>query len=192
MTRPHCPSIEQCHRMMAAMEMPDHIVAHSTQVSRVALWLCDAINGVTPRLDRDLVQAAGLLHDITKARSFATGENHAASGETYLAQHGFRRLGRIVAQHVELDVFDPAGSPTEAEVVNYADKRVLHDRIVSLDDRMAYILERYGAADPSRRRRIMALWQETRLLEGKLFRPLACGPEDVEGLGPVERLDKSG
>lgn len=183
MTNPRCPTIDQCHRMMAAMEMPAHIVAHSTRVSRVALWLCDALNAVAPCLDRDLVQAASLLHDITKARSFATGEDHAASGEIYLAERGFRQVGRIVAQHVKLEVFDPAGPPTEAEVVNYADKRVLHDRIVSLDHRMAYILERYGAADEVRRRRIMALWHETRRLEAKLFRQLDCGPEAVEQPG---------
>lgn len=183
MTHPHCPTPDQCRRMMAAMDMPAHIVAHSTQVSRVALWLCDAINRVAPRLDRDLVQAAGLLHDITKARSFSTGENHAASGEIYLAQQGFGRVGRIVAQHVKLDVFDPAGDPSEAEVVNYADKRVLHDRIVSLDHRMAYILEIYGADDPSRQQRILGLWEETRRLEAKLFGELTCGPEAVERLG---------
>ncbi|HDI59012.1 MAG TPA: HDIG domain-containing protein [Desulfobacteraceae bacterium] len=183
MTNPRCPTVDQCHQMMTAMEMPAHIVAHSTQVSRVALWLCDAINALAPCLDRGLVQAASLLHDITKARSFSTGENHAASGEIYLARQGFRRVGRIVAQHVKLDVFDPAGSPTEAEVVNYADKRVLHDRIVPLDRRMAYILERYGAADPVRQQRILDLWEETRRLEIKLFRELACGPEAVEQLG---------
>ncbi|MDD2605717.1 MAG: HD domain-containing protein [Desulfobacteraceae bacterium] len=183
MTDSHCPTIDQCRRLMAAMEMPAHIVAHSTQVSRVALWLCDGINRVTPCLDRDLVRAAGLLHDITKARSLVTGENHAASGEIYLARQGFGRVGRVVAQHVKLDLFDAAGPATEAEIVNYADKRVRHDRIVSLDLRMAYILERYGADDPTRQQRIRGLWEEARRLEAKLFRRLDRGPEAVEELG---------
>jgi hypothetical protein len=48
---------------------------------------------------------------------------------------------------------------------------------------MAYILERYGADDPTRQRRIRGLWEEARRLEAKLFRRLDRGPEAVEELG---------
>jgi len=179
------PTASRCRRMMAEMHMPAHIVAHSRQVARVALRLCDARNGRGQPLDRLLIQAAGLLHDITKARSFTTGEDHAASAEIYLAEEGFAEVGRIVAQHVKLDAFDPLAPVTAAEIVNYSDKRVLHDRIVPLDERMAYILVRYGENNPLRCRRIDRLWQESRVLEAKLFDGLDCGPETIDALATL-------
>lgn len=179
------PSQNECYRMMADMGMMSHIVAHSIQVCRVSLWLCDLLATAVNGLDRDLVAAGALLHDITKTRSFQTGEDHAASGEAYLRKKGFPELGRIVGQHVKLDRFDPEGPASAAEVINYADKRVLHDRIVSMPQRMAYILERYGAG-AGRRERIQALWQETERLEDKLFTALKEGPDAVEtSLGPA-------
>ena len=178
------PSRRECYRMMAAMEMLPHIAAHSIQVSRVALWLCDRLNHACAALDRELVCAAALLHDITKTRSFATGESHAATGETYLAAKGFSEVGRIVAQHVVLDAFDPESPPNETELINYADKRVLHDQIVPLAPRMAYILERYGTS-PEHRVRIRSLWQEAERLEAKLFEGFDLGPDEIGiRLGP--------
>lgn len=172
------PSQRDCYRMMAAIGMLPHIAAHSIQVCRVSTWLCDAMAGAGGGPDRDLVLAGALLHDITKTRSFDTGENHARTGEVYLVDRGYPEVGRIVAQHVKLDRFEAAGPVGAAEVVNYADKRVLHDRIVSMPRRMAYILERYGGR-PEHRERIRALWRETERLEAKLFRGLAAGPDDV-------------
>ena len=37
---------------------------------------------------------------------------------------------------------------TAREIIYYADKRVRHEEIVSLDDRLEYILEHYGLGDP--------------------------------------------
>ncbi len=180
------PTVTQCRRLMEEMQMPAHIVAHSLQVARVARWLRNKLGDRLPRLDRDLIEAAALLHDITKARSFTTGEDHAATGEVFLAELGFAEVGRVVAWHVKLEGFDPLAPISAAEVVNYADKRVLHDRIVPLDQRMAYILERYGGTD-ARRQRIASLWQETRVLEAKLFGGLDCGPDAIDRLEPMKQ-----
>ena len=122
--------------MMCEMQMLEHIVAHSLQVCRVGMCLVDFLNvqGIYP--DRQLVQAAALLHDITKTRSFETEENHALTGSQHLTDTGFPEVGDLVRQHVRLDEYSQAKNLTEAEIINYADKRVLHDRIVSLDERM--------------------------------------------------------
>ena len=72
-----------------------------------------------------------------------------------------------------------SGSPVEAEIVNYADKRVLHDQIVLLTDRLAYILERYGDGMESRER-IMGLWGKSKELEKKIFSCLPFIPEALK------------
>ena len=72
---------------------------------------------------------------------------------------------------------------TETEIVNYADKRVLHDKIASLEDRMAYIVEKYGASSDIGDR-IQIVWEESRSLEHKIFRHLSFSPEALSELIP--------
>lgn len=169
------PSRQRCLELFREMEMLDHIAAHSLQVCRVALFLADRLAERQVSLNRELIQAAALLHDITKTRSFATGENHAQSGGQLLEQMGYPEVGYIVGCHVKLDAYGEALPIAEVEVVNYADKRVLHDRIVTLPERMAYIIERYGSR-ADYRERLNWLWQMTLQLEARLFRLLCFAP----------------
>ena len=138
------------------------------------------------QLDGKLVQAAALLHDITKTRSFETEENHALTGGQVLTDLGYQQVGDLVRQHVRLDSYSVHQDLSEAVIVNYADKRVLHDRIVSLDDRMRYIQERYGT-QPEHKRRIELLWKKTAALEKHIFIYLPFSPEDlIHHLTPVD------
>ena len=79
-------------------------------------------------------------------------------------------IGDLVRQHVVLDQYSVTKTLVEAEIINYADKRVLHDEIVDLDKRLDYILERY-AKRAEDRKRIYLLWEKTKHLENKIFSP---------------------
>ena len=170
------PPQNECLRMLCTMEMPDHILDHSRLVCQIALVLADGLIAAGIPINRDLVMASALLHDITKPRSFETGENHAQTGGEYLTALGFPEVGEIVRQHVILDRYFAETAPSEAEIVNYADKRVLHDQVVPLDDRMAYILQRY-AKTIQRQVLLQELWDQTRLLEQRLFAYLSFTPD---------------
>lgn len=180
------PTREECDRLIREMAMMEHIVSHSRLVCRVALLLTDHLLARRSDLNRELVRASALLHDITKTRSFDTRENHAQTGESYLREQGYPEVGEIVGQHVCLEQFNPGGPFTEAEIVNYADKRVLHDRVAPLDDRMSYIRDRY-CKTADHRARLRDLWEETRVLEQKIFSWLPFGPEDL-----IRRLSGGG
>ena len=177
------PTKDQCYQMMGEMKMMDHIVVHSLQVCRVATFLTEHLSQQRYGLNFDLIQSAALLHDITKTRSFETREDHALTGGEYLADHGYAEIGDLIRQHVKLDTYCDTGTISEAEVLNYADKRVLHDEIVVLDRRLTYILERY-AETPTHRERINVLWQKTKELEKKLFKGLSFAPDDLTSLVP--------
>ena len=158
--------------------MLENIVAHSLQVCRVGMCLVDSLKAQGIHLDGQLVQAAALLHDITKTRSFKTKENHALTGGQYLTDSGFPEVGDLVRQHVRLDDYSENKSLAAAEIINYADKRVLHDRIVPLDERMNYIMEKYGT-QPEHKQRIRLLWEKTKDLEQQIFSYLPFSANDL-------------
>ena len=172
------PTKAECYQMMCEMEMMEHIVAHSMQVCRVAVYLTDHLVGCHTHLNADLIRSAALLHDITKTRSFDTGEDHAITGGQFLIDRGYPEVGDLVRQHVVLDIYNATKTPVDADILNYADKRVLHDDIVDLDQRLDYILERY-AKKTEHRQRIHLLWKKTKLLEDRIFSDLPFSPKDL-------------
>ena len=172
------PSKMECFELICQMDMMDHIVAHSLKVCQVALTIADCLAKTHVRLNRELIQAGALLHDITKTRSFDTRENHAQSGGRLLDELGYPAVGSIVRQHVKLDAYPQKAIFGEAGIVNYADKRVLHDQVVSLDQRMRYIEERYCRGEDDRRR-IGWLWEKTRGLEARIFNALPFAASEL-------------
>ncbi len=172
------PTDKECFRIIKEMEMMDHIIDHSVMVSNVAVCLCRGICKTTPFLNMDLVRKAALLHDITKTRSFNTGEIHSETGAGLMTELGYPEIGNIIRQHVMLDDCSPDRPVSEPEIVNYADKRVLHDRVVSLDQRLAYIRKKYGQRSEFSGM-IEKMWDETLALENKLFRNLSFSPEQL-------------
>ncbi len=171
-----------CEKMILDNGMPEHIRDHSNQVCRVALLLTAHLAAAGIHLNMELVRAAALLHDITKARSFNTREKHAETGEDLLAGLGYPEVGYVIGRHVVLDHYpQEAVHPNEAEIVNYADKRVLHNKIVSLSKRMAYIVERYGDTC-GKREQLILLQTVSKGLEKRIFGFLSIAPHEVEAL----------
>jgi hypothetical protein len=102
-------------------------------------------------------------------------------GAEILNQLGYEAVGRIVAEHVRLnDGLANTRVATETELINYSDKRVLHDTIVSLGERFEDLKIRYGRKDQDRER-IEALYRFTLTLEKKIFQNLPFTPEEIVG-----------
>ena len=137
------PTEEECYRLMEKFEMLPNIVAHSVQVMKVSLAITDnLINDST--INRELVKTAALLHDIAKTHTIKTGESrHDLIGGEMLREIGYDSIAEIVEQHIMFENFNPDGAVEEREIVFYADKRVMHDRIVTIDERVNDIAHRY-------------------------------------------------
>ena len=145
------PSREECNELMVHHSMRPNIVGHSIQVMNVSLAITDNLkNGVA--VNRDLVIAAALLHDITKTRSLITNERHDISGGELLREMGFTRTAEIVAQHIVFQDLNIQGRLEEREIIYYADKRVTHDKIVTIEERVHYLIQRYGNTEEIRSR----------------------------------------
>lgn len=189
------PDVGHCFRLMEEYAMLPNIRRHSFMVAKVALRLMEGLahNQITaPCLpDRALIAAGALLHDIAKTPCLQTGCDHARAGAEICESLGYPEIAGIVAEHVLLRNHDSArrkqGMFTAREIIYYADKRVRHEEIVSLEDRLEYILERYGAGEPEIERRIRENFARCVELEYSLFSFLPFSPEQLAQLVQKQR-----
>jgi len=173
------PSKKDCLRLMEEYGMLNHIIAHSLEVAKVAIFLSIELNKRGQNIDLRLVEAASLLHDLTKTECLRTKEDHALKGSKILKEMGFERVGDIVAEHIILSrPYDPS-KVSEEEVVNYADKRVQHNRIVSLNERFEDLCNRYGENSKACEQ-LDKLKRDTFEIENKIFSIIGINPEELQ------------
>ena len=175
------PTRDQCLKLMNQYGMLDNIIEHSIKVAEVALFLSNELNKRGQRIDLDLVEAASLLHDFTKTAGFKTKEDHAQTGSQLLKEMGYERVGEVVAEHIQLSEKKDPSSVSEEEVVNYADKRVQHDRIVSLEERFSDLKDRYGKGKWVLGQ-LERLEKVTLAVENKIFSILEIDSNDLQSL----------
>ena len=189
------PSIAQCLALMDRYAMFENIRAHSVTVARVAEALLTGLAATkTPGTnvpDTDLVLAGALLHDIAKTLCLDNKCDHARKGRDICMEHGYPAIGEIVREHVTLKDFSidryTQGIFFAKEIVYYADKRVRHDSIVSLHERMTYIIERYGNQDQQRHQQIEENFQRCLILEQHLFSHISFAATELAGKVATER-----
>jgi putative nucleotidyltransferase with HDIG domain len=159
--------------------MLPNIREHSFLVMEVALFLGEALAEAGFDLFLPLVETGALLHDLGKTPCLGTLNNHAEWGAVILEDLGYPQVAQVVREHVHLSSDIPDIRPLrEAELVNYADKRVLHETVVTLKERFADLKMRYGRT-PEALARIQATEVRSRALEDKLFAPLSLRPLDL-------------
>jgi putative nucleotidyltransferase with HDIG domain len=100
-TKDKVPSIDQCYKLLEEYNVPDHIIQHSEMVCKVAVFLADKLNEHGENLGIPEIEAAALLHDMTKMEGIITRQDHAETGKRLLAGLGFKRIGEIMAEHIK-------------------------------------------------------------------------------------------
>jgi uncharacterized protein len=181
------PTHSQCLELMEAHGMLPNIREHSFAVMQVACYVGEALAGNGCRLSLPLVQAGALLHDIGKTACLGTLNNHAEYGAAIVEELGYPQVAQVVREHVHLFGDIAEDTPVrEAELVNYADKRVLHDKVVTLRDRFEDLKVRYGRP-PGALERIRATEIRAQALEAKIFATLKLTPANLLDLNHCRR-----
>jgi len=177
------PTLEQCFGLMEQHKMLPNIKDHSIMVARVAYIITNGLIAVDHNeLSLDKVIAGALLHDIGKTACLENDDDHAARGYDICLTHNLESIADIVAEHVILRNYELANGVSEKEIVYYADKRVNHDQVVSLEERLAYILERYGLNNQLRYLAIKKNYALCQDLEKNMFAELPFAPQDIANL----------
>jgi uncharacterized protein len=180
------PTVATCLELMDEHEMLANIREHSFTVARAAETILEKLMllGIAENLPpKNLVVAGALLHDIAKTDCIKHGGDHARIGYEICEQIGYGEIGGIVREHVWLVDFSPKryqkGIFLAKELIYYADKRVLHDNIVSLSARLDYILERYGNNDHVRHSLIKKNFNQCQELECWLCQSADCSSDTL-------------
>lgn len=172
----------ECLEFYKKIDMPPHIRRHCMLVAEVSLFLGRLLNCNGSRLDLNMIEIGALLHDVGKERSLVTGEDHAVLGAEMLTGIAPPGATRIVREHIWLEPSHIEGPITESLLVNYSDKRVKHEEVVSVEARYHDLIARY-AKTPVHRRRLLEKLNLYLELEKKIFLHLNIEPKGREIMG---------
>lgn len=131
-----CPTLSLCRKIQEYFQMQDDVKAHSNKVLMAAMSISSKLYKSGIKLNNKIIMASCLLHDIAKGRP-----HHADTGAQWLKDMGYAEVSQIVKEHMQQN--DISKSPTEKEVVYLADKMVIGDEIVSIEEKFSTKEEMY-------------------------------------------------
>jgi putative nucleotidyltransferase with HDIG domain len=148
------PKKQQCLSLLDEKGVPEHIRRHIFQVTRIAMFLGRRISQ-KENINLPLLEAASLLHDLDKHLTFEDIHNHGRITAKKLKELGYDELIPLIINHAGPSVNPIRDLVTyEEKILYYADRRVNHDRIVPLPERIAYLKERYGSLSTEAMRKL--------------------------------------
>jgi hypothetical protein len=156
------PSRDECEAMLSKYRADHRIAEHGRAVADTALRIADLLAERGVALDRGLLGAAAMLHDICKGK-----HDHAREGGALLRGLGFPGLAAVIESHMDIRV-SPDGPIDESQVVFLADKLVLGNVPVSLEERFSAAAKRYG------------LFPEMRSVMERRMKSALCIKEKIE------------
>lgn len=160
------PTEQQCQSYFTTYVVPGNINSHCHKVREVADFIARAAQQSGVRVNRKLVSCLALMHDLFKVvslpelapnkfHSYSFSEKEKAMWKTLREKYPLMHEGDV-AYDVFKDEFpemaaalrnisDPYHqNPTAEEIiVKYADMRVFQNKVISLQERLAYLQERY-------------------------------------------------
>jgi len=157
------PTHKECFEIIEQFCVPVHIVNHSLTVAKLAVFLAEKLKAKGISVDVNLVERACLLHDIARPCDFRESDYDRLKGQVSeqekakwqqlknkfkgfcheeiayeLLRKDYPELAETIRKHRYMAILDEKEKPKtwEEKIVYYADKRVMHDRIAPLKERL--------------------------------------------------------
>ncbi len=158
------PTRKECLAILAEYHIPPHIVSHSRAVAKLAVFLAQRLNEKGAAVDVELLEGACLLHDLLRVLDFKESDYNrfertlpeeekakwrrlrakykASSHEDAaydILREQYPALALTIMRHRYMAMLDEKEKPDtwEEKLLYYADKRVMHETIVPLKERLA-------------------------------------------------------
>ena len=163
MKKYNLPTHKECLAIIKEYHVPPHIAKHSLAAAKLAVFLAQKLNEKGIAVDVNLVDRACLLHDIVRICNIkeldysrfeqtVTAEDKAKwqqlrakykeTPHEYAAcdilKDKFPVLALTIKKHRYIGILNKKEKPNtwEEKLVYYADMRVMHDKIVPLEERL--------------------------------------------------------
>ena len=133
------PTKEQCLNILKQNKTPSNVIEHSITVCNFALDLVDKLEKKGIKVNKELVIAASLLHDVERVK-----DSHVDEGAKLLKQLGFPEVAEVTSKHTLYQLDGVNLKTAEEKIVFYADKRTKGNKIVSLSERFESLEKKYS------------------------------------------------
>ncbi|MEG0829085.1 MAG: HDIG domain-containing protein [Anaerovoracaceae bacterium] len=131
------PTRDECLKLLKEYNTPIHVINHCKAVAHVAMVMGNELNRNGFKLNLDLIQGAGLLHDIARVE-----DEHWKIGSKIAESLGYTQEAHIIGVHMTYSPFSSIESINETDLVCLGDRVIKEDAYVGLDERMEYIIQK--------------------------------------------------
>lgn len=187
--------------------LPDHIVKHCENVYKIAKLIGEKYQAKGESIDLENLLSAALLHDLfriadipeegykklwNKAEKYDQitwdsirkrykGKNHSEAAYDFLMHKGEEKVASMIKKHYFKAIIDPINKPStlEEKILTYADKRVLHDKIVPMSERFEDGNKRHSSKEENMDE-LNKIYDAYYALEKELLDPIGLKPEDIK------------
>ncbi|HJO01847.1 MAG: HDIG domain-containing protein [Candidatus Woesearchaeota archaeon] len=141
MNNPKIPTKKESLDILNKNKTPSNVIEHCKTVCKVAEEIADKLIAKGININKTLVVAAALLHDIEREK-----DNHIIAGAKLLKSMGFPEVAEVMGKHSlhEIEKEKNKQLRIEEKIMFYADKRVKENKIVSLKERIEDLEKRYN------------------------------------------------
>ena len=131
---------KECIQILKDVNLPENIIEHLQAVCDFSMKVVDIVEARGIKVNRNLVAAAALLHDVKKL-----SENHEIAGAEYISSLGYPEVAKVIRKHglSNLNRQDCMPKTWEERIVFYSDKRLKGNKVVSVNERFTDIEKRY-------------------------------------------------
>jgi|TARA_Y100000031_G_C8197853_1_gene374641 uncharacterized protein len=135
------PTKEECLEILKNNGTLSNIIEHCKTVANLASKIADNLIKKGIKINKDLVIAGALLHDIERHKP-----NHIESGTNLIKSLGYPEVAQIIKHHslyqIEKEEVQP--KTIEEKVVFYADKKIKGNKVTNLKERLDDAAKRHN------------------------------------------------
>lgn len=167
---------EEMRYLYRKCKTPERTIRHMEAVAHFLDILVEKM-GLSD-YDWELLKKAALVHDICRMQG-----QHAKAGAEVLRKEGYREIAKLVEGHHDCEYFvdiDSGGTSmlSEEELLFYADKRVLEEQVVSLEERFEASMWKCRTLDAKENHH--RLYEKAKWIESKIEKKCSGRNQNME------------
>jgi putative nucleotidyltransferase with HDIG domain len=141
------PTRKQCEKLIYEFNLPNNVIIHSQLVMEVSCFLADKIESAGIKLNKEVIKAAALLHDLDKTLTLKDNANHGLFAANILIKRGMGEISSPIKKHSLSNISSPNTAPVtyEEKIIFYADK-ICGEKVISLEERAYLWIKKFPQA----------------------------------------------